>query len=103
MITDHVDAALDEVTVVESAPPTPLPVQEWEVEDVSVDGSTVTVNVRVFATADLDVLIDGTEPDEVIPELPLLRYVFHDVSSGIHELSIFDVVGHDQGQPIVVP
>ena len=103
VITDHIDAALDEVTVVESATPTPLPAKEWEVEDVSVEGSTVRVIVRIHATADLSVLIDGEEPDDVEHTLPLIHHVFHNVSSGTHELSIFDVVGHTYGQPLQIP
>ncbi|NQW16734.1 MAG: hypothetical protein HQ478_04535 [Chloroflexi bacterium] len=103
VITDHVSAALKEVTVILSDEPTPMPAREWNIEDVNVDGSTVTVSVRVYSTADYTVVIDGIEPDEMITELPLIRHVFKNVASGAHELSVFDVVGHADGQVVQVP
>lgn len=103
VITDHIDAALDEVTVVESSRATPMPTQEWNVEDVSVEGSTVRVTVRVFATTDITVVIDGKEADEVEFALPLIHYVFNNVESGTRELTITDIVGFAYGQPLMIP
>ena len=102
-ITDNVSAALDEVTVILSEEPTPMPPREWDIEDVSVDGSTVTVTVRVYATADYTVLIDGIASDETQLSLPLIQHIFKNVASGTHELTVSDVVGHVEGQVIEVP
>ena len=103
VITDHVSAALDEVTVIANDEPPPLPVREWDIEDVSVDGSTITVTLRVYVGISVSVLVDGIEPDEVITEIPLIRHVFKNVASGTHELSVSDVVGHTNGQAVEIP
>ena len=105
VITDHVSAALDEVTVIASDEPTPSPLlaRAWDIEDVSVDGSTITVTLRVYAGTGVSVVVDGIEPDEVIAEIPLIRHIFKNVASGTHELSVSDVVGHTDGQAVQVP
>ena len=103
VITDHVSAALGEVMVVESGEPTPMPVREWEIERVSVNGSTITVTLRVYAGIDVSVVVDGFGPDEIVAEFPLIRHVFNNVESGTHELSVSDVVGHIDGQAVTVP
>jgi hypothetical protein len=102
-ITEHVSAALDEVTVIPSDEPTPMPVREWDIEDVSVDGSTVTVIVRLYVSIVPTVVIDGIQPDQVIDEIPLKHYVFENVTSGMHELTVSDVVGHTDGRVVQVP
>ena len=103
VITDHVSSALKEVTVIPSIEPTPMPAHEWDIEHVSVDGSTIIVAVRLYATADYTIVIEGVEPDEVFPSLPIINHVFKNVASGTHELHIFDVVGHTDGQVVEVP
>ena len=102
-ITDHVSAALDEVTVIPSVEPTPMPPREWDIEDVRVAGSTVTVTVRVYGTADYTVLIDGIASDETQLSLPLIQHIFKNVASGTHELTVSDVIGHVDGQVVEVP
>jgi hypothetical protein len=103
VITDHITAALDEVTVIASDKPTPMPTREWDIEDVSVDGSTVTVSVRVYSTANYTVVIDGIESDETVLAPPLMHHVFKNVASGAHELSISDIIGHADGRMVQVP
>ncbi len=55
------------------------------------DGSTVTVVLRVYAGIDVDVTLDGGQPDRVTPPPPFLEFVFEDVTSGSHTVKIGDV------------
>ena len=103
IITDHVSSALDEITVIPSDETTPMPAREWEIEDVSIDGSMVTVTIRVHATADYTVVIDGVEADEQRLDLPLIDHIFNNVASGTHELTVSDIMGHTDGQVVLVP
>jgi hypothetical protein len=89
-------------TEVPTVQPTPAPVAEWEVEEVLVDGSTVTVELRVFAGVQLDVTLDGVAPDSTSGPDPLLHYVFRDVTPGEHSLLIEDVVGHRETRQVTV-
>ena len=106
-ITSNIDAALKTVTVVgtpeATSTPTPLPVKEWDLEDIEVDGSTVTVLLYVFAGIDVWVTLDGDRADEVRPTMPTIEYVFRNVTSGRHAVEIEDVVGHKQTAEVVVP
>ena len=81
---------------------TPRPVQEWSLEDVRVEGSTVTVSVRVFAGIGFDVILDGAEPSDTSGSPPILEFVFRDVSAGPHSIRIRDVVGYVEDVTVVV-
>ena len=76
---------------------------EWELEDVNVEGSTVTVMLRVFAGVDVDVTLDGKSPDQTGDASRVLEYVFLDVSPGTHEVKVSDVVGFEQLVVVTVP
>ena len=82
---------------------TPTPIKEWNLEGIQVDGSTVTVSVRVFAGIDLWATLDEKRSDEVTPTLPTIKYVFHNVTSGAHTVEVRDVVGHSETEEVVMP
>jgi len=81
---------------------TPGPVQEWTVEEVRVDGSTITVHLRVFAGIDVGVTLDGGRPDETVASPPVLEFVFRDVSPGEHAVEVSDVVGFKERIGVIV-
>ncbi|MHB1416793.1 MAG: hypothetical protein ACYC1C_16225 [Chloroflexota bacterium] len=83
-------------------PPTPLPTREWDVQDIEVDGSTVTVPLRVFAGIDVRASLDGRPPDETKPALPILEFVFRDVPPGKHTVEVWDVVGYKESVEVEV-
>jgi len=74
--------------------PTATPIKEWNLEGIQVDGSTVTVSVRVFAGIDVWATLDGKRSDEVTPTPPTIKYVFHNVTPGTHTVEVRDVIGH---------
>ncbi len=80
----------------EKPTPTPGISREWVVEEVRVDGRTVTVEIRVFAGIDVRVSLDGRDPDEVIGPEPTLRFVFRDVAPGSHLALVRDAVGFEE-------
>ena len=94
-------------------PPTPSPtatptlsvVREWDLDGVSVDGSSVTVLLHVYAGIDVWVTLDGERADDVAFAPPTLRSVFHDVVPGQHVIEVRDIVGHSEttGVSVVAP
>ncbi len=86
-----------------SPTPTPRPVREWELIGSQVEGSTVTVLLRLFSGIDVKATLDGVAPDEVVPPSPNLSYVFKGVVAGNHALAVADVVGHQVTGMITVP
>ena len=66
------------------------------------DGSTVTVLLRVYAGIDVRVTLDGRGPDRVNTPPPILEYVFQDVASGKHTIQVRDVIGHKETAEVVV-
>ena len=86
-----------------TATPTPSVIQEWTLEGIRVEGSTVTVDLHVFAGIDVDVTLDGGPPDEVSGPFPVLRHVFKNVAPGQHSVRVLDVVGFAKTREIVVP
>ena len=66
------------------------------------DGSTVTVLLRVYAGIDVRVTLDGRGPDRVNTPPPILEYVFQDVASGKHIIQVRDVIGHKETAEVVV-
>lgn len=95
-----------EATPASTEPPvieaTPAPQQEWQLSDVRVDSSTVTVVLQVFAGVQIDVTLDGTLPDMVNPPNPMAEYVFSEVEPGTHTLEIIDVAGNSETREITV-
>lgn len=83
--------------------PTPSPVKEWALDEVLVDGSTVTAILRVFAGIDVTAALDGRRPDEVRPVLPNIEYFFRNVTPGRHILEVKDIVGYSETAEVVVP
>ena len=82
---------------------TPRPVREWDLEDIQVNDSTVTVLLHVYAGIDVRATLDGREPEEVKPALPSLEFVFENVTPGKHAVEVWDVVGHKETMEVVVP
>ena len=82
--------------------PTPAPFREWELESVRIEGSTITVPVRVFAGIDVQVTLDGRSAGEVRGTPPVLEYVFTKVTKGRHTVEVRDVVGYEQAVQVTV-
>ncbi len=85
-----------------TATATPLPVKEWELEAVDIDGSTVIVSIRVFAGLEINVTLDGTPPETVSGPPPVLEYVFTGVAPGNHTLNVSDLIGYKETREIRV-
>jgi len=82
--------------------PTPSATQEWKLEYILVEGSTVRVFVRVHAGIDVRAMLDNRDADEVLASLPVFEYIFENVTSGEHTVQVLDVVGYDETVDIVV-
>ena len=82
---------------------TPSPSKEWSLENIEVDGSTVTVLLQVFAGIDVQVTLDGRDPDQVKTAVPDLGFVFEEVPPGSHTIGVSDVLGFEQTAEVVVP
>ena len=71
------------------------------------DGSTVTVQLRVYVGISVEVSLDGRRPDErIFPSsgpLVSLAFVFRNVAAGRHTIHVGDVVGHEETAEVVVP
>ena len=83
--------------------PTPGPIQEWTIQEIQVDGSTVVVPLQVFAGIDIQATLDGRDPDEINDPIPTLEFVFHNVTPGTHTIEVKDVVGFNTTLEVVVP
>ena len=86
-----------------NATPTPSVTREWDLEGVQVDGSTVSVRLRVFAGIDVRVTLDGKDPDQVNPPSPFLEFLFQSVAPGKHTIEVEDVVGFTETTEVVLP
>ena len=85
------------------ATPTPLVTREWNLEDIQVDGSTVTVLLHVFAAIDVRVTLDGRSADLLNAKVPILGFIFQNVALGKHTIEVRDVVGFNEIADVVVP
>ena len=85
-----------------SATPTSSPAREWNLEDIQVDGTTVTVSLHVFAGIDVQATLDGKAADKVKPIIPTIEYVFLNVTPGQHTVEVRDVVGFSETADVVV-
>lgn len=81
---------------------TPRPVREWRLDEVSVDGSTVTVWLFFHSTASVGVTLDGKEPTRRDNNIPVLAYVFEGVTAGEHDIEIKDVMGNIETTSVIV-
>ena len=66
------------------------------------DGSTVTVLLRVFVGIDVRVTLDGRDPEQVNTPVPILEFVFLDVRAGTHTIQVSDVVGFSETTEVLV-
>ena len=66
------------------------------------DGSTVTVLLRVFAGIDVRVTLDGRDPEQVNTPVPVLEFAFLDVRAGTHTIRVSDVVGFSETTEVLV-
>ena len=83
-------------------PPTPRPIQEWQLQSISVDQDTVVVSLHVFAGIAVRVTLDGNRPSRVEESIPTLGFVFENVAPGEHPIEIKDVVGHSETASVTV-
>ena len=82
--------------------PTPFPIKEWNLEEIQVDGSTVTVLLQVYAGIDVRVTLDGRGPDQVNASPPILEFIFQNVTPGQHTIEVWDMVSHNETAVVVV-
>ena len=59
-------------------------------------GSTVAVSLRMFASVDVQVTLDGRQADEVRPTLPIIKYLFNDLNLGTYTVEVRDVAGYSE-------
>jgi len=81
---------------------TPRSVQEWRLDGVSVEGSTVMVSLFFHATASVIVTLDGKEPTRRDNNIPVLAYIFEGVPAGEHDIEIKDVMGNIETTSVLV-
>ena len=92
------------VTPVGTPTPTPSVMREWNVEDIQVNGSTVTVVLHLFAGVDVKARLDGRDAD-VVREgraVGAMQYIFMNVTPGPHAIEVRDVVGFTENADVVV-
>lgn len=84
--------------------PTPTLHREWEILAVTADGSTVIVDLRLYAGVDVSVVLDGADPDEISwSNDGVLRHMFRAVKPGTREIVISDVMGFTETLGVNVP
>lgn len=82
---------------------TNLPIREWNLKDIRADGSTVTVQLRMYAAIDVRVTLEGKRADQVTFAAPNLSFEFRGVPPGKQTFEVSDVVGHGVNVEVVVP
>ena len=82
------------------AHPTLIP--EWEFSNLAAEGSTVVVELKVFAGIDVRVTLDGRQPDQISVTENILRHVFEGVAPGKHSVTASDVMGFSDSREIVL-
>ena len=83
--------------------PTPSPANEWDLEKVRVDGSTVIVELHVLEGAEVSVTLNGRDADKGRSAFPTVEYVFEDTAPGRHILEVQDAVGYSETAVAMVP
>ncbi len=71
-----------------------LPIQEWYLQGIAVEGDTVTVSLFLYVWISVGVTVGGTSPSRVDTSIPILEFVFENVAAGEHPVVIKDVVGY---------
>jgi hypothetical protein len=79
-----------------------MPVREWDLQKISVNGSTVTVSLHVFAGIDVGVTINGKEPARVEAAIPVINFVFEGVPVGENPVVVSDVVGRKETASVTI-
>ena len=81
-----------------SVPPvetqTPRPVAEWALEDITVNGDIVVVSIFMYSSAPFTVTLDGDRHTRRDDNLPVIGFIFDDVSPGDHTIVMKDVMGN---------
>ncbi len=81
---------------------TPMVIREWDLKDIQVYGSTVSVSLNMYAGVDVQVTLDGRTADEVRVNLPTVEYLFNNVGLGIYTIEVGDVVGFSETSEVVM-
>ena len=81
---------------------TPKVVKEWDIEDIQVYGSTVSVLLYMYAGLAVQVTLDGRTADEVRPNIPTVEYLFNNVGVGTYTIEVEDVVGYSETSVVVM-
>ena len=83
-------------TATPSPSSTPVPDQEWLLDDVVVAGGKVTVQVRILGPSWFNITLDGHATDETIIDGPIRSDIFRNVPPGSHMVRVFTVGVPDQ-------
>lgn len=89
-------------TATPSPTATPKVVKEWNLEDIQVYGSTVSVSLYMYAGVAVQVTLDGRTADEVRPNVPTVEYLFNNVGVGTYTIEVEDVVGYSETSVVVM-
>lgn len=89
-------------TVTPSPTATPMVTKEWDLEEIQVYGSTVSVSLYMYAGVDVQVTLDGRTADEVRASIPTVEYLFNDVAPGTYTIEVEDVVGFSETSVVVM-
>ena len=96
------EESVTQVIVPTVAPP--VPVRVWEMLDILVDGSTVTVELGVYGDAGVTVaLFEGMSQRIDFPSDRPPVFIFHNVAAGRYTIRGTDDAGHEETAEIVVP
>ncbi len=85
-----------------SPSPTPTLIPEWEFYRVTIDGSRVVVELRVFAGIDFRVTLGGRKADEISYSDGILKHVFESMPPGTHLVLAEDVMGFSETREIIL-
>ena len=85
-----------------TATSTPMISKEWDLEDIQVYGSTVSVSLYMYAGVGVQVTLDGRVADEVRSNLPTVEYLFNNVNPGTRTIEVEDVVGYSEAEEVVM-
>jgi hypothetical protein len=91
-------------TVVTPVPTqTPMVTQEWKLDGIEVVGDTVVVSLQLYAGIDVGVTVGGAAPSRVDGSVvPILKFIFENVTPGEHPIVISDVVGFSETSVVLV-
>ena len=81
---------------------TPTVTKEWDLEDIQVYGSTISVSLYMYAGVAVQVTLDGRTADEVRANIPTVEYLFNNVGTGTYTIEVEDVVGFSETSVVVM-